>query len=309
MRMHSFLSFLMLVCSSSLAFSADFNGDGTDDVAVFRPGNGLWAIRGITRVYFGKASDSPVIGDYTGDGTDEIGVFRDATHLWAIKGLTRIYYGSYGDIPVNKAGDADVSGTGIYSTVIGNNANASGIGSLAKAHAQHYGAEASGEYSTAIGNGTLASGICSTARGCVDDDFGPGLTKASGDYSTAIGVNAQATGYCSLAVGSYVRAGGFNTALIGSFAEFSDSVYDTFFFGFGEEGAPVNVDQSKAAIFYGVDVGVGTVSPARSLHVKDVIRLEPRSSAPSNPSRGDLYYDSTDDKLKCYDGSIWQNCF
>jgi len=56
-------------------------------------------------------------------------------------------------------------------------------------------------------------------------------------------------------------------------------------------------------------VGIGTTTPARSLHVSDTMRLEPRSSAPSSPSAGDIYFDSTSSKLKCYDGSTWQNCF
>lgn len=57
------------------------------------------------------------------------------------------------------------------------------------------------------------------------------------------------------------------------------------------------------------NVGIGIIAPARILHVKDVMRLEPRSSAPSSPSAGDLYFNSSDNKLKCYDGTVWQNCF
>ncbi len=37
-----------------------------------------------------------------------------------------------------------------------------------------------------------------------------------------------------------------------------------------------------------------------------VLRIKP-SSAPSNPSKGTIYFDSSDNKLKCYDGSTWQN--
>jgi len=38
----------------------------------------------------------------------------------------------------------------------------------------------------------------------------------------------------------------------------------------------------------GGDVGIGTASPARKLHVNDVLRLEPRSTYPSSPSDGDI---------------------
>lgn len=50
------------------AWIRDYNGDGTSDIAVFRKDSGLWAVRGITRAYFGGSADSPVPGDYDGDG-------------------------------------------------------------------------------------------------------------------------------------------------------------------------------------------------------------------------------------------------
>ncbi len=40
-----------------------------------------------------------------------------------------------------------------------------------------------------------------------------------------------------------------------------------------------------------------------------VMRLEPIGSAPSSPSKGDMYFDSTLNKLRVYDGSTWQNCW
>ena len=39
------------------------------------------------------------------------------------------------------------------------------------------------------------------------------------------------------------------------------------------------------------NVGIGTTSPQRTLHVKDLLRLEPRTSLPASPSQGDIYYD------------------
>jgi len=57
------------------------------------------------------------------------------------------------------------------------------------------------------------------------------------------------------------------------------------------------------------NLGIGTTLPQRSLHVNDVLRLEPRSTAPSSPSEGDMYMDSSDHTLKVYDGTLWQNCW
>ena len=57
------------------------------------------------------------------------------------------------------------------------------------------------------------------------------------------------------------------------------------------------------------NVGIGTTSPARTLHVNDVLRLEPRDSAPADPSEGDIYMDSTTHKLMVFDGTNWQACW
>ncbi len=87
----------------------DYSGDGTSDIAIFRPEEGLWSIRGLTRVYFGSSNDIPVSGDYDGDFTADIALFRLASGLWAIRGLTRVYYGGDGDIPA----PADYDGDGL----------------------------------------------------------------------------------------------------------------------------------------------------------------------------------------------------
>ena len=38
----------------------DYNGDGSSDIAVFRPPSGLWSLRGITRAYHGTTGDTPI---------------------------------------------------------------------------------------------------------------------------------------------------------------------------------------------------------------------------------------------------------
>jgi len=88
----------------------DYDGDGTSDFAVFRPPNGLWAIRGLTRYYFGTNGDIPVPGDYLGDGTTKIGIFRSASGLWSFRTPThtyRAYFGGSGDRPVPADYDGD----------------------------------------------------------------------------------------------------------------------------------------------------------------------------------------------------------
>ena len=69
-----------------------------------------------------------------------------------------------------------------------------------------------------------------------------------------------------------------------------------------DNGAPVEA----LAIASSGAVGVGVASPARSLHVKDVLRLTP-SAAPSGPAAGDIYFDATAAKLRCHDGTAWHD--
>ncbi len=95
-----FFLFPILLGAGPSAFGADFNGDGVGEPAIFRPASGLWAIRGLTRLYFGGAGDAPVPGDYAGDGTDDVGIFRSGSGLWAVRGVTRVYFGSASDRPV-----------------------------------------------------------------------------------------------------------------------------------------------------------------------------------------------------------------
>lgn len=91
----------------------DYDGDGTSDIAVYRPGSGMWAVRDVTRFYYGAATDIPVPGDYDGDGTTDLGIFRNSSRMWAVSGVTRTYYGAAGDIPVpmdyNGDGTTDIS--------------------------------------------------------------------------------------------------------------------------------------------------------------------------------------------------------
>jgi len=95
---------------SDLPVSGDYNGDGTADISLFRGSAGLWAARGVTRVYFGGSSDQPAAGDYNGDGSCDIGIFRGSSGLWAIRGVTRSYFGAGSDLPVS--GDYNGDGSG-----------------------------------------------------------------------------------------------------------------------------------------------------------------------------------------------------
>jgi hypothetical protein len=80
--------------------AADFNGDGTNDIGIFRSSTGLWSIRDVTRIYFGSSGDDPMPGDYNGDGIVDVGLFRSSSGLWAVRNITRVYYGGLNDEPL-----------------------------------------------------------------------------------------------------------------------------------------------------------------------------------------------------------------
>lgn len=99
---------------------ADFDGDGSSDVTIFRNSGGSWFSRrsgGTTEIVsdFGSGSgDVPVPGDYDGDGKADRAIFRPFGGSWFIQqsggGGTRVVsdWGSIGgDIPVPSDYDGD----------------------------------------------------------------------------------------------------------------------------------------------------------------------------------------------------------
>jgi len=172
----------------------DYNGDGTSDIAIFRGGSGLWAIRGVTRVYFGSSTDETVPGDYNGNGTTEIGIFRSASGLWAIRSTTRAYFGGGSDLP--EPGDYDGDGT----ADIGIFRGTSGLWAIRGITRAYFGGSADspaagyyGGYSTkAIGIFRGASGLWAIRNitrvyfGSSSDTIVPGDYDGDGTWETGI---------------------------------------------------------------------------------------------------------------------------
>jgi hypothetical protein len=67
------------------------------------------------------------------------------------------------------------------------------------------------------------------------------------------------------------------------------------------------LDRPSLVVDSNGNVGVGVQEPQRPLHIKDVLRLQPRAAAPADPAEGDLYVDSADHHIYCYLGGRWKS--
>ncbi len=101
--------------------AGDWDGDGRDEIGVWRPSNGLFYLdidgdrawdRGDSVRSFGIGTDLPLIGDWNGDGVDDIGVWRPSKRSFYLDangsgvwdaGDAIVPFGLSGDMPL--AGD------------------------------------------------------------------------------------------------------------------------------------------------------------------------------------------------------------
>jgi hypothetical protein len=80
---------------------ADYDGDGRDDLAVWRSSQRSWYVHGIaTPMRFGLAGDVPTPGGYAGSAEAQLSVYRPSTGMWYVSGQPSAALGSAGFEPL-----------------------------------------------------------------------------------------------------------------------------------------------------------------------------------------------------------------
>ncbi|MFQ1701966.1 DUF2793 domain-containing protein [Loktanella agnita] len=128
--------------------------------------------------------------------------------------------------------------------------------------------------------------------------------NASADSTNRLSVNSDAVLLNNAGAGHQVK---INKATAGDTASL---LYQTGFSGRAEMGLAGNDDFSiKTSADGGSWVTAVTVTAAEGhVQIGALLNLAP-GGAPGTPNTGDVYFDSTSAKLRCYDGTLWQDLF
>jgi hypothetical protein len=158
-------------------------------------------------------------------------------------------------------------------------------------------------------------------KGVYNNFFGnaAGLSNVTGNHNLFIGENsgfALNQGNYNVFIGK--SAGVVNTSsnyntFLGSYTGATNTGQGNIFIGHDADGLVPNAndlfvlqnDNLDTSLIYG-DFQANTLLINGRLIIQNKLNLSPKVQIPSAPNTGDIYYDSNDNKLKVWTGSIWE---
>lgn len=131
-----------------------------------------------------------------------------------------------------------------------------------------------------VGEGNLVLNESSGALGF--------LNSILGSFSFIVGYNNNIQGENSLAFGSNLNITGNNVVAFNLNSSTSTSI-----------------ESNNSFVITNGNTGINVENPQRSLHISDVMRIEPRMEPPSNPSLGDVYVNNITNSACFFNGNSW----
>jgi hypothetical protein len=204
-------------------------------------------------------------------------------------------------------------------------------------------ANISGNYNVAIGNEALKGGTANSENVMIG--WRNGYVTTTGAYNTGVGSNALlgiTSGQLNVGFGwraaQSVTSGNYNCAFGGqalnattgsnnhafgfSAGQNNTTGSNNIFIGFQTNGVAATDsnrtfigNSSTTSTWLGGNLLLGsTTDGGQRLQVTGDTKLSGRvkftpQATPSTPAAGDVYYDSTTNKLRCYNGTIWNDLF
>jgi len=155
-------------------------------------------------------------------------------------------------------------------------------------------------YSLTTGEMRLYDGVnwVNTGGGSTSFDNLPGVgINATADTTNRLSVAADATLLNNAGDGHQLKINKANSGATASL------LYQSAFSGRAEMGLAGNDDFAVK-----VSDGTSVLGASGAVQINEVLSLPPRST-PATATGGDVYFDSTTAKLRCFDGSAWQDLF